>query len=159
MFNKDSNPVGVAHKIEEIEKKVQFYCNLWDFQRNSKSFWKPSINLSAVTKFLLLALDDLVVTISDHLMSGADKKATVLAAIETLYDYTVREVLPIWLRPLASPIKNYVIYVLISNAIDWMVAKYRNGSWKSAQGALDRVLMLADQRMILCKSSHTRRCK
>lgn len=157
MFNRDSNPVGEVHTIEEIQKKIQFYCELWDSQKNAKSFWKFKSSLSAVTNFLLMALDDLVITVSTYLISGPDKKATVLSAIETLYDYTVREALPIWMRPFAAPVKHYIIYVLISSTIDWMVAKYRNGSWKSAQSALDRVLILADHRMVMCKSSHTRR--
>lgn len=153
-FKENANPVGTPQRIEEIENKIVFYCRLWDEQKNKKSFWSTKINMSKVTNFLLFVLDDLVVTASAVSVAGPDKKATVLGAIDRLYDYTVREAMPIWMRPFAGPIKNYIVYVLISNAIDWIVAKYQSGDWKKAQtGALDRVLMLADQRLVLCRSA------
>lgn len=153
MFKENANPVGEPHRIEEVENKVQFYCRLWDARSQTRSMWLPKVNMSVVTNFLLMALDDFVLVLSNVAISGPDKKATVLDAISRLYDYTVAEALPIWLVPFAGLIKQYIIYILISSAIDWMVAKYRNGSWKPAQSAMERVLMLADQRMVLCKSS------
>lgn len=153
MFKENANPVGVPHRVEEIDRKVQFYCRLWDSQRNFRSLWVPKVSLSRVTNFLMVALDDMVVTIASVVLSGPDKKATVLAAIERLYDYTVREAMPFWMRPIAAPVKQYIVYVLVSSAIDWMVAKYKSGSWKSTETTLDRVLMLADKNMVLCKSA------
>jgi hypothetical protein len=153
MFKENANPVGEPHRIEEVENKVQFYCRLWDSRNETRSMWLPKVSMSAVTNFLLMALDDFVMAVSTAVISGPDKKATVLEAVSRLYDYTVAEALPIWLVPFAGAIKQYIVYILVSSAIDWMVAKYRNGSWKSAQSAMDRVLMLADQRMVLCKSS------
>jgi hypothetical protein len=35
--------------------------------------------------------------------------------------------MPLWLAPFAWTIKQYVIYVLVSNAIDWLVSKYQKG--------------------------------
>ena len=153
MFKENANPVGEPHRIEDVENKVQFYCRLWDSRKSPGSMWLPKASVSTVTNFLLMALDDFVMVVSTAVISGPDKKATVLDAIGRIYDYTMAEALPIWLVPFAGVLRQYIIYVLISNAIDWMVAKYRNGSWKSAQSAMDRVLMLADQRMVLCKSS------
>lgn len=153
MFKDNANPVGQAHRIEEIERKVQFYCRLWDSQRNVRSLWVPKVSLSRVTNFLMVALDDLVVAIAVAALSGPDKKATVLAAIDRLYDYTVKEAMPFWMRPIAAPIKQYIVYILVSSAIDWMVAKYQSGSWKPTETTLDRVLMLADKNMVLCKSA------
>lgn len=149
-FKDNANPVGMPHRLNDIEEKIYFYCQLWDSQKNAKSMRVPKINLSVVTNFLLAALDDFVITISTVVIPGPDKKATVLAAMERIYEYVVKEALPIWLRPFAGIIKQYIIYVLISNAIDWMVSKYKNGSWKSAQTALERVLFMADQRIFLC---------
>lgn len=152
MFKEYANPVGEPHRIEEVENKVQFYCRLWDSRKDHKSMWLPKVSMSAVTNFLLMALDDFVILVSSIAIPGPDKKATVLKAIECIYDYTVREAMPIWLRPFAGVVKQYVVYVLISNAIDWMVAKYRNGSWKNGQGGLERALMIADQRMVTCRA-------
>ncbi len=61
---------------------------------------------------------------------GPEQKVTVLKGIDRLYEYVIKEALPIWLKPFAKQVKQYVIYVLISNAIDWMVGKYRDGNWK-----------------------------
>lgn len=153
MFKDKANPVGVAHSLEEVDRKVEFYRNLWDSQRNAKSFWRPSVSLSRVTNFLMVALDDLVVTVAGSVLSGPDKKATVLKAVDVLYDYIIREAIPVWMRPFAAPVKQYIVEVLVSNAIDWMVAKYQSGSWRSNETALDRVLMLSDKSMVLCKSA------
>lgn len=153
MFKESANPVGTAQRVEEIEKRIEFYRNLWDSQRNRRSLWVPKVSLSTVTNFLMVALDDLVVTIASFVLPGPDKKATVLDAIDRLYDYTIREAMPFWMRPIAGPVKSYVIHVLISSAIDWMVAKYQNGNWSPKDSTLDRVLMLYDKRMVLCKSA------
>ena len=101
----------------------------------------------------MVALDDLVVTVATVVIAGPDKKATVLDAIDRLYDYTVREAMPIWVRPIASPVKQYIVYVLVSNAIDWMVAKYQNGSWNNTETKLDRTLA------VLPRSTSCRRAR
>jgi hypothetical protein len=62
--------------------------------------------------------------------NGPDKKATVLAAIDHLYDFVGREAVPVLLRPFASKIKNYIIYTLVAASIDWIVNKYRHGEWR-----------------------------
>jgi hypothetical protein len=140
MFKDHANPVGAAKRVNEIETRLNFYRSLWDSQNNKRSFWSPKISLSRVTNFLMVALDDFVVTAATVVIAGPDKKATVLDAVDRLYDYTVREAMPIWMRPIATPVKQYIIYVLVSNAIDWMVAKYKNGSWKDTETKLERTL-------------------
>lgn len=140
MFRDYADPVGVAHKIDAVETKLDFYKRLWDSQWSRRRMWVPKVGLSRLTNFLMVALDDFVVLVSEVAIPGHDKKATVLEAVDRLYEYTVREALPIWLRPIAAPIKNYVVYVLASNAIDWMVTKYKSGSWKAAETSLDRAL-------------------
>ena len=95
-------------------------------------FWKSSkLGLVAVTNFLLVALDNLVNYIDDKLESGPDKKATVLASVEKLYDHVIKEAMPIWLKPLSPSIKNLIINVVLSSSIDFIVDKYRNGNWRS----------------------------
>lgn len=146
MFKENANPVGEAHRVDEIESRVQFYCRLWDSQRNARSLWMPKVSLSKVTNFLMVALDDIVVAAATAVISGPDKKATVLAAIDRLYDYTVKEAMPFWMRPIASPIKQYIVYVLVSHAIDFMVAKYHDGGWTPNTTSLGRVLMILDRK-------------
>jgi len=132
IFKENSDPVGVVRRLDAVEERIAQYSRIWDEASSRRSFWKPSVNLSKVTNFLLFALDGLITTVGAEVIAGPDKKATVLDAVSRLYDYTVREAMPIWMRPFAAPIKNYIVYVLVSSAIDWIVAKYQSGSWKPA---------------------------
>lgn len=132
-FKDHADPVGVSHKVESVESMLEGLKRAWDAGESKRSFWKGGASLSKVTGFLLYALDGLVNAVSECVLTGPDKKATVLDAIDRLYDYTVREALPIWLRPFAGPIKAYIIHVLVSSAIDWVVAKYRSGSWSAKE--------------------------
>lgn len=118
------NPIGKIQSVPEFENKILELSNKWDEKR------KNPISLSTISLFLLGALDELVLTINDFLDSGPDKKATVLNGLDRLYEYILKEGIPIWLRPFAAIIKNYVIYSLASSAIDYFVAKYKEGVWK-----------------------------
>lgn len=125
------NPVGQARLIPEFENKILELSNKWDEKiKNSSSWIKNKVSLTTITLFLLGALDELVLTIDMFLESGPDKKATVLNGLDRLYEYILKEGIPIWLRPFAALIKNYVIYSLASSAIDYFVAKYKQGAWK-----------------------------
>jgi hypothetical protein len=132
----EPNPIGTIQKIKQFEEKIADLKQKWDEQIRFKSkkwidyLLCKNVNLTAATNFLLFALDDLVFTIDNLLEYGPDKKATVLNGLDRLYEYVLKEGTPIWLRPIAAPIKNYVIYTLASNAIDWIVKKYKNGSWR-----------------------------
>lgn len=131
-----ANPTGAVQSFEEIDAKLDSLVEVWDSQvvENPVSwwqFWKSKINFTQVTNFLMNSVDDLIKLVESLLGdgSGADKKATVLDAIDRLYDYVTAGALPIWLSPFAAAIKQYVVYTLISNAIDYFVAKYNDGSW------------------------------
>lgn len=132
-FKDSADPVGRVHSVDSVETMLDQLKALWDEQRLKRSFWGSGVSMSKVTSFLMYSLDGLVNAVNEAIITGPDKKATVLNALERLYDYTVREALPFWLRPVATPIKSYVIHVLVSNAIDWVVLKYKEGSWASKQ--------------------------
>lgn len=134
----EPNPVGEVYIVDTIEEQIEALKGQWDeltADVQSTSWWKvwnwgQKIKLTKVTDFLIKALDDLIHEIDGVLDNGADKKATVLDAISRLYDYVIREALPIWLKPFAGRVKDYIINELVSTAIDWIVDKYRNGSWR-----------------------------
>jgi hypothetical protein len=140
-FKENANPVGVAHKIAEIEDRLVKYARFWDEHRVA-GFWGSKIDRSKLTHLMLAALDDFITTVALASIPGPDKKATVLDAMDRLYEYTVREALPIWIRPFAEPVKRYAIYILVSYAIDWAVEKYKSGSWTKGE-ALERILKKA----------------
>lgn len=131
-YIKESDPVGVAHVDENIENFIKTMAEIWNEDKEISAWWKiwERISISKVTNFLLAVLDDLIAYVDDVLESGPDKKATVLAAIDSLYDIVIIGALPIWLKPFSSAIKKYVIQEMISPAIDWIVDKYRNGEWR-----------------------------
>lgn len=149
MFKEKSNPVGVAQNIPEIEKKIINYAIAWDEQSKK---WRSKIDFSKITNFLLLAMDDFIVILGEKMIPGADKKATVLDAVDKLYEYVIKEAMPIWMKPFAKPIKHFIIYILVSSAIDWVVMKYNQGSWKVQKSALDRILEKAGCLEIPCRA-------
>jgi len=128
----ESNPIGTAFVDENIDNFVSAMSASWDASKETSPWWKfwKKISLTRVTTFLLAGLDDLIAYVDEALDNGPDKKATVLDAVSRLYDYVIAEALPIYLKPFAGAIKNYVINDLISPSIDWIVDKYRNGDWR-----------------------------
>lgn len=129
-FKDYANPIGEVRTISSVEGMVAELMAQWNAQLYRKEFLSGRSNISKVTNFLLYALDGLMKEVNEALIPGPDKKATVLDAIDRLYEYTIREAMPFWMRPLASPLKSYIVHILISNSIDWIVLKYKDGSWK-----------------------------
>ena len=136
----EANPTGQAHIIAEIDQYIQSVLAKWAaLKPPSSPWWKvwkmaTTIHLEKATKFLLLCLDDLIIFIDDKLDSGPDKKATVLAAVDKLYDFIVAEAIPTWAKPFSGTIKKYIVYSIVSSAIDFIVDKYRNGAWRDKIG-------------------------
>ena len=133
----ETAPVGEVYEIDQIETRLQALAVEWDqeLEGESHSWWKAcrwgsKVNMVKVTNFLIHALDELIHIVDNILDNGPDKKATVLDAIDRLYEYVIKEALPIWLKPFAGRVKQYIIYTLVSTAIDWIVNKYRQGEWR-----------------------------
>ena len=135
MDDQTANPIGEVHEFQELEEFVTTLAQEWDKEvGESRSKWwkfwsKRKANLFQVTKFLLKSMDSLIQFVDGRIDFGPDKKATVLSAIEKLYDYIIREAIPIWLRPFAERVKIFIIFTVISTAIDWIVEKYHKGQW------------------------------
>jgi len=132
------DPIGIAQQSPIVNQYVQTKIAEWQqFKADNKprwwQFWKDGTSLNVAVRFLIAALDDLIDHVEVILASGPDKKATVLAAIAILYDFVVKEALPIWLWPFSGKVKQVIIYIIISTAIDWIVSKYRNGIWNSTK--------------------------
>ena len=126
------NPLGKVLHFDDLQAYLQQLSKEWDEAvANAKAAWpKAKTDIVDVTKFLLKCLDGLIGFIDDLSDNGADKKATVLATVSVLYDYIVIGVLPIWLKPFASKVKLFIIYTVVSAAVDFIIEKYRAGSWK-----------------------------
>ena len=132
-LRQDANPIGDSKVDDMIDAYVEIMAEEWESAKESSAWWKfwKRISFVQVTDFLLKALDDLIAYVDEWVdTNGADKKATVLEAVSNLYDYVIKEAMPIWMKPFAGPIKTYIIREVMSPAIDWIVDKYRNGDWR-----------------------------
>jgi ABC-type cobalt transport system substrate-binding protein len=126
------NPVGVAD-VEVIRDRIDEVIEAWMVDHPEvKSWWRRiSVGWIEVVGFLVKAGDYFIKTIDKVLDSGPDKKATVMAAMEEVYDYIVPNLLPIWLKPFSGQVKNFVFGVLINFIVDYFVGKYRAGEWNN----------------------------
>jgi hypothetical protein len=131
-----ANPIGEVKIDEAVETFVKVMSAEWDDARELIPWWKlwKRMSMVRVTDFLLKSLDELIAYVDQIVdMHGADKKATVLRAVEMIYDYIIKEAMPIWLKPFAGRIKKIIILDVLSPAIDWVVDKYRNGAWRQPE--------------------------
>lgn len=127
-----ADPVGEVVHNSDLDRFIETMKSTLDFSNINVTwrFWKK-FRLTPVTTFLLKCLDDLITYVDQVIdASGPDKKATVLWAMGEVYDYVAKQAMPVWLKPFAGAVRAYVIGVLISVAIDWIVSKYRHGDWR-----------------------------
>ena len=117
------NPVGTP-SYELLVNEVRQYVDQWAIaQSQSKQGWRAAVG------YIIDAVDDFIISIDNQLASGADKKATVMAALMVLYNAIVPTLLPIYLKPFASQFRIFVFDIVISTLIDVFVSKYRTGNW------------------------------
>lgn len=114
-----------------LYEKVPGLTILVETMKTSWTTMKSSVGSSrkVITEFLMNCLDGLITYLVNFDLSGKDKKTVVLHVMNDLYDYVVASTLPFWIRPFGRLIKDFVVNVLISYAIDWIVSKYKDGSW------------------------------
>lgn len=109
--------------------------------------WKTGIKkawLSAV--WFMIQSVDIMINFVESLpnpIPGQDKKATVLAAMDKLFDTIVTPFIPLLLRPFSSRLKKFFIYTVISLTIDWIVNKYNTGHWNPDNADVKKVFNLS----------------
>ena len=130
------DPVGEP-KTETIKDKIDDLIKLWR-DNNPIPGWFGRIKGSWFTavKFILKATDYLIRLVEEKLIPGPDKKATVLSALSTVYDAIVPVLLPIVLKPFNGKLKTFVIEVVASLLIDFIVSKYNSGTWRTAPATM-----------------------
>ena len=105
----------------------------WDDQYPDKKSWF-SLHKTYVlnsTIFLISVLDDLIVFVQSSIPRGADKKLAVMAVLSKIFDYIVVQAFPVWMTPFAAIIKEMIVGVVISQLVEFIVSKYKNGEWKT----------------------------
>ncbi len=121
-----ADPVGIAKSSNIIVAFIAEMKAKWEIVKVELG---KKVSMIQGVKFLLGCLDELVLFVANLDLSNPDKKATVLASVSILYDYVTNGVMPLWLRPFAKLIKDFVVNTLISVLIDWTWSKYKNGNW------------------------------
>jgi len=135
-IKEDLNPIGIPKQINELELKVKELLDNWKKENPVKKelfglISNVKISFNKITAFLINSLDEFIQIVDDKLDNGSDKKATVMLYVEKLYDEIVTASLPVFLKPFNLPIKRFVVLVVISGTIDFVVSKYRNGAWRN----------------------------
>lgn len=105
---------------------------LWKDATSAKTGWFTATDLANAVQFFINAVDDAIKLAEQQLagMPGKDKKEFVLAVIANIYDTIIGNALPGWLYLVKGVIKDIVINVIVSKAIDFIVSKYNEGLWK-----------------------------
>lgn len=126
-------PIGDIKPNQPITDFIAKLKTEWDVIKG-KIITTGKVTMGQVFAFLVESLDNLIKQADNALpdIAGPDKKATVLAAIAIVYDYAITGVLPIWLRPFSSTLKQFVIFTVFSFVVDWIVSKYNEGSWNAS---------------------------
>lgn len=104
----------------------------WSRLKKAKTgLFSGGINLGDAVRFFLAVIDESIIQAEGKSSyTGAEKKALVLSVLSKIYDTVIGANLPYWAYPFAGLIKSIVIDVIVSNAIDYFVGKYNEGSWK-----------------------------
>lgn len=126
------HPVGDIVKDDNLEKFIEAMVAVWDENKVVPHWWQfwKKVNFHKIANFLINCLDDLISYFIAHNIPGADKKATVLHVLGRVYDVIIVGVMPLYLKPFSLAIRSFILNVVVSSAIDWIVDKYAKGEWR-----------------------------
>lgn len=121
---------------KEVLLKLEGYLNLlkskWDALYPNKDSSYISFGKSRVldcTVFIISVLDNLILFVQDNIPKGSDKKIAVMSIVSKVFDYTVVNSAPIWLKPFIPTIKEIIVNIVISQLVEFIVKKYKEGLW------------------------------
>jgi hypothetical protein len=122
----------IQQVIADLSIFLEQTKKIWDEENPvSKSWFRMSKTyLVKSTIFLIGITDSLIHYVEEIIPQGPDKKAAVLMVIAKVFDHISTAAFPIWLKPFAPMIREVVISIIITNLVDFIVAKYRKGLWK-----------------------------
>jgi hypothetical protein len=122
----------VQQIINQLENYLSDLKNQWktaSITNNSWWYFTAGYVVNAFN-FLLQCIDKTILFVEPLIPTGQDKKAVVMAIMDKLFDYTVVQACPLWLKPFIPAIKG--IYLIIcGETINYIVAKYNSGFWST----------------------------
>lgn len=104
----------------------------WDSAHPDRRFFSKSYLIDC-TIFLLQVVDDLIPLVQERIKEGKEKKVVVMSISSDIFTHIVESSFPLWLRPFAPIIKEVIVNIIISNLIEFIVKKYKEGVWKSEE--------------------------
>jgi hypothetical protein len=111
----------MINKKEKINKFLDDLSNKWH-KEDPDSLAKSSV-------FVLDSLDESINLAEEFSVSGKDKKEVVLFIMSTFFENVLSKSMPAYLYPFEKIIRVFLIKVVLSASIDFMVKKYNEGSW------------------------------
>lgn len=122
----------VQEQLVKLQSFLEEAKQKWDSENPKPKSWfdKNKAYVVKTTVFLIGVTDTLINLVETFVLKGSDKKIAVLAITAQLFDYVASKAFPIWLAPFVPVIKQIVISIIISNLIEFIVTKYKQGSWK-----------------------------
>jgi len=124
--------VNVPNISKEVFSKLESYLSLLKFKWDSIHPKEYKLNKSRIVDcvvFILSALDNLILFVQDNIPKGSDKKMAVMAVVTDLFSYILVNNAPIWLKPFIPLIKEIVVNLIISQLVEFIVSKYKEGVW------------------------------
>lgn len=131
-MNKNFTSQDMEAVINVLNGYLQYLKFKWDQENITGSFWTFSKTyLIKVSNFITNALDETIRLVENLIPGGENKKIAVMSTMENILDYIIVQTFPVWAKPFVPLIKKFVLNVLISNFIDFIVEKYNSGFWKN----------------------------
>lgn len=108
-------------KNKKINDFLGYLESKW-INENPDSIAKSSI-------LILNSLDDSINLAEQELDNGKDKKEIVLYIMSSLFENVISKSLPAYVVPFEKLIRVFLIKIVLSVMIDFIVNKYNQGSW------------------------------
>jgi hypothetical protein len=101
------------------------------FIKGIENKWKKRSpdTLSDIGSFTLEALDDSINFAENYFKSGKEKKDIVIYIMSVILDNLILKSLPAYVLPFEKIVRIFLIKIVFSVSIDFIVRKYNQSSW------------------------------
>ncbi len=132
LMKKQLSTDEIQENISKIMDFLEGAKRKWDTENPQSKSWfgQNKLYLVKTTIFLLSATDQMIQFVETFIPKGSEKKIAVITVASQLFDHIASKAFPIWVVPFTPIIKQIVISIIISNLIEFIVAKYKAGYWK-----------------------------
>jgi len=129
--------MNIPNISKEVFSKLESYLSLLKFKWDCL-YPNPKLDKSRIldcTAFIISALDGLIVFVQDNIPKGSDRKLAVMAVVTEVFNYIIVNNAPLWLKPFIPLIREVMVNLVISQLIEFIVNKYKEGIWYESKGS------------------------